>query len=160
MKIRTLLCILASCLCFPAFAPGQGKPKGPEMSRWWDQPVVRDLGLSNEQEKQVRDIVRESRDRLIQLRGALDSAEAALSDEMGEEKVDPRRAETAIDRVITTRAELQRAIALMSLKLRLSLTTTQWHEREKRGGEDPLPPQQQGPPRKKQGTDSQPDEVQ
>ena len=152
MKIRTLLFILAFCLCFPLFAPAQGKPKGPEMSRWWDQPVVRDLGLSNEQEMQVRAVVRESRDRLIQLRGALDSAEAALSDEMGEEKVDPKRAETAIDRVITTRAELQRAIAMMSLKLRLLLTADQWRELGKRGGEDPPAPPQ-APPRKKQDED-------
>jgi Spy/CpxP family protein refolding chaperone len=159
MKIRTVCIVLAFGLCFPVIASAQAKAKGPEMSRWWDQPVVRDIGLSTEQEKQVRAIVRDSRDRLIQLRGALDSAEAALSDEMGEEKVDSKRAEAAIERVITTRAELQRAIALMSLKLRLILTTSQWHELEKRGGDDQPPPQQQGPPRKKPGPDNQPDDM-
>ncbi len=143
-------------LTFPVLASAQGKGKGPEMSRWWDQPVVRDIGLSAEQDRQIRATVRESRDRLIQLRGALDSAEAALSDEMGEEKVDPKRAEAAIDRVITTRADLQRAIAMMSLKLRLILTTAQWHELEKRGVDDPpQSPQPQGPPRKKPAPDQE-----
>jgi Spy/CpxP family protein refolding chaperone len=158
MKSRTVYIVLAFALCFPVIAAAQAKARSPEMSRWWDQPVVRDIGLSTEQEKQIRVIVRESRDRLIQLRGALDAAEAALSDEMGEDKVDSKRAEAAIERVITTRAELQRAIAMMSLKLRLILTTAQWHELEKRGGDDP-PPEGQGPPRKKQGPGNRPDDM-
>jgi hypothetical protein len=147
MKSRMILFFLSFLLLIPPMVLAQSKGKGPEMSRWWDRPVVRDLGLSADQDKQVRAIVRESRDRLIQLRGAVDSAESALSDEMGEEKVDPKRAEVAIERVVATRSELMRAIAQMSLKLRLILTSAQWHELEKRETEPP-PPQQE-PPRRK-----------
>jgi Spy/CpxP family protein refolding chaperone len=142
-------------LVLPMLASAQGKAKGPEMSRWWERPVVRDLGLSNDQDRQVRTIVRESRDRLIQLRGAVDSAESALSDEMGEEKVDPKKAEAAIERVVATRGELMRAIAQMSLKLRLILTSSQWHELEKREAEPP-PPQQEPPRRKADRGDNSP----
>jgi Spy/CpxP family protein refolding chaperone len=146
MRIRLVVPALVCVLGLPMIAPGQGKAKGPEMSRWWERPVVRDLGLSNEQDKQVRAIVRESRDRLIQLRGAVDSAESALSDEMGEDKVDPQKAEAAIEKVVLARSELMRAIARMSLKLRLILTPAQWRELEKREAEPP-PPRDE-PPRR------------
>jgi Spy/CpxP family protein refolding chaperone len=150
MISRKVFLVLICVLVFPIIGLAQKNAKGPELSRWWERPVVSDLGLSPEQDKQVRAVVRESRDRLIQLRGAVDSAESALSDEMGEEKVDAKKAETAIDRVVTARGELMRAIAQMSLKLRLILTPAQWQELEKReGGQQP--PQQRGPQRKDQG---------
>ncbi len=147
MKPRITLLVPMCVLVLPMIMLAQGKARGPEMSRWWERPVVRDLGLSEDQNAQVRVIVRESRDRLIQLRGAVDSAEAALSDEMSEEKVDPKKAEAAIERVITARSELMRAIAQMSLKLRLILTSAQWQELEKREAEAPPPPKQD-PPRR------------
>jgi Spy/CpxP family protein refolding chaperone len=148
MKTRMLLLVVAGCLLLPAAVSAQQKAKGPEMSRWWERPVVRDIGLSAEQDRQVRAIVRESRDRLIQLRGAVDSAESALSDEMNEERVDPKKAEAIIERVVTTRGELMRAIAQMSLRLRVILTTAQWRELEKREAENPNPPPQNQPRRK------------
>ncbi len=146
MKARNIFLLLLSILISQALASAQGKPKGPEMSRWWERPVVRDLGLSPEQDKQVRVIVRESRDRLIQLRGAVDSAESALSDEMSEDKVDPKKAEAAIEKVVATRSELMRAIAQMSLKLRLILTPAQWQELQKREAQQAPPPRD--PPRR------------
>jgi len=146
MKIRTAVFSLACVLLLPMIASAQGKGRGPEMTRWWERPVVRDLGLSDEQDKKIRAIVRESRDRLIQLRGAVDSAEAALSDDMSEDKVDPQKANAAIEKVIAARSELMRAIAQMSLKLRLILTSAQWHELEKR--ESAQPPPQKAPPKR------------
>jgi len=149
MKSRIVFLLPLCAFMLPMIVLAQGKAKGPEMSRWWERPVVRDLGLTEEQNKQVRAIVRESRDRLIQLRGAVDSAESALSDEMSEEKVDSKRAEAAIERVITARSELMRAIAQMSLRLRLILTSAQWQELERREAEQPPPPPQPEPPRRK-----------
>ena len=99
---------------------------------WWDGPIARDLNLNEEQNKQIRAVVRESRDRLIQLRGAVESAEAELRDEMNEDKVDNRKAEAAIERVVKSRSELMRAVSQMSLKLRLILTPTQWQELQRR----------------------------
>jgi Spy/CpxP family protein refolding chaperone len=154
MKPRIASLLPICVLVLPLAALSQGKVKGPEMSRWWERPVVRDLGLTEEQNARVRVIVRESRDRLIQLRGAVDSAEAALSDEMSEEKVDPKRAEAAIERVVATRSELMRAIAQMSLKLRLILTSAQWQELEKREAEAPPPPKQDPPKRRSDAGDS------
>jgi len=93
------------------------------MTDWWNQPIARDLGLSDDQNKQIRATVAESRDRLIQLRDAVDSAEAVLRDLMDEDKVDTRRAQAAIEQVVSTHAEMMRAVAQMSLKLRAILTS-------------------------------------
>jgi hypothetical protein len=131
MRIKLLLCAF---MAFSIFVSAQdrntqdrqGQRPKPETTAWWDQPIVKDLGLSEEQNKKIRTTVAESRDRLIQLRDAADKAEAALQEIMNEEKVDLRRGQEAIDRVVTTRGEMMRAVTQMSLKLRAILTSAQW----------------------------------
>jgi Spy/CpxP family protein refolding chaperone len=134
---KTLLQFCICLLALPLFAWSQGQGQGGriELTPWWDRPIVRDLGLSEDQLSQVRAIVRNSRDHLIQLRAAVRSAEAGLADEMSEDKVDANRAEAAIDRVVSARGELMRAVSQMSLKLRQILTYSQWQELRKRGTE-------------------------
>jgi len=110
------------------------------MWNWWDGPIAQDLNLGEEQKKQIRATLREFRDRLIQLRGAVESAEGELRDEMNEDKVDNRKAEAAIERVVKSRSELMRAVSQMSLKLRLILTPAQWQELQKRERRPPGPP--------------------
>ncbi len=123
------------------------RPK-PETTAWWDQPIVRDLGLSEEQNRKIRATVAESRDRLIDLRGAVDKAEAALRDIMDEDNVDLRRGQESIERVVAARAEMMRAVAQMSLKLRAILTSEQWQMLQKRESQPP-PPLPGQPQRKK-----------
>ncbi len=151
-RITLGLCLILS---FGGVASGQGQGQGrrpkPEMTAWWDQPVVRDLGLSDEQNRQIRATVAQSRDRLIQLKGAVDSAEGVLRDLMDEDKVDSQRAEGAIEKVVATHADMMRAVSQMSLKLRLILTSAQWQELEKR--ESQPPPPLPGQPRKKESGD-------
>lgn len=118
--------LLGAVLVLPIVVWAQG------MTSWWDGPIARDLGLSDEQNKQIREVVRASRTRLIELGGAVQSAEADLRDEMNDEKVDSGKAEAAIEKVVTARAELTRAVSLMSLKLRMILTAAQWQELQKR----------------------------
>jgi hypothetical protein len=87
---------------------GRGQSPKPETTAWWDQPIVQDLGLSEEQNKKIRATVAESRDRLIQLRSAADKAEAVLQQIMDDEKSDLKRGQDAIDQVVTTRADMMR----------------------------------------------------
>jgi Spy/CpxP family protein refolding chaperone len=133
------------------FAQGPDRPAGPrpkpEMTPWWNQPIVRDLGLSEEQNRQIQTIVAASRDRLSQLRIAVDSAEAVLRDAMEEERIDTQRTEVAIEQVVATRAEMMRAVSLMSMKLRAILTSAQWRKLQKR--ESQSPPPMPGQPQKK-----------
>ncbi len=114
------------------------RPK-PETTAWWDQPIVQDLGLSEEQNKKIRATVAESRDRLIQLRGSADRAETVLQQVMDEENVDLRRGQEAIEQVVATRADMMRAVAQMSLKLRVILTPAQWQILQKRESQPPPP---------------------
>jgi Spy/CpxP family protein refolding chaperone len=134
-KTLLLCCVCLLALPWFAWSQGQGQGGSIELTPWWDRPIVRDLGLSEGQLSQVRVIVRDSRDHLIQLRAAVRSAEGALADEMSEDKVDANRAEAAIDKVVSARGELMRAVSQMSLKLRQILTYSQWQELRKRGAE-------------------------
>jgi Spy/CpxP family protein refolding chaperone len=156
---KSILIITVCVLALPLFAwsqgigqglgPGQGRGLGPgqgqglgpgqedriELAPWWDRPVVRDLGLSEDQLRQISDIVRESRDHLIQLRANVRMAEGRLADAMSTEKVDEGSARAAIDNVVAARSELMRATSQMSLKLRQVLTFSQWQELRKRGAQ-------------------------
>ncbi len=127
----------------------RGQRPKPETTAWWDQPIVQDLGLSEEQNRKIRATVAESRERLIDLRSVADKAEASLQEIMDQEKIDPRRGEEAIDRVVMTRADMMRAVAQMSLKLRMILTAAQWQILQKRESQPP-PPNPGEPRRKKQ----------
>ena len=124
-----LQCLIVS---MALLAGSTSLPAQARMWNWWDGPIAQDLNLSEEQKKQIREIVRESRERLIQSRGAVEAAEAALQDEMNEDKVDSRKAEAAIERVVKSRSELTRSVSQMSLKLRLILLPAQWQELQKR----------------------------
>jgi Spy/CpxP family protein refolding chaperone len=144
LKISLLVCTLAAFLDIGSAQDrnvpgGRGQRPKPETTAWWDQPIVQDLGLSGEQNKKIRAIVAESRDRLIQLRSAADKAEAVLQQIMDEEKIDLKRGQEAIEQVVTSRAEMMRAVAQMSLKLRGILTSAQWQILQKRESQPPPP---------------------
>jgi Spy/CpxP family protein refolding chaperone len=132
-SIRNSVMILA-LLSSPAYVSAQAPPMFP----WWDSPLARNIGLGDEQMRQVRAVVRESRGHLMELRSAVQNAEVELSDELSADPVDNRRASQAIEKVVNARAELTRTLAQMSLKLRLVLTPDQWKQLEKirppRGG--------------------------
>lgn len=121
---KLFLLVLITTACALAQAPG--------FFPWWDSPIVRDLNLSEDQRKQIRDTVREYRDRLIEQRAVLQKAEGHLQDAMNEEQVNESKANDAIEKVIAARAELTRTLSQMSLKLRLLLTPQQWRELQRR----------------------------
>lgn len=100
--------------------------QSPEMTAWWDSPVVQNLNLSRDQQIQIRTRVREYRDRLIERRAAVQKAEGNLQDVMNEDQVNEARAQEAIDRVVAARGDLLRSVSQMSLRLRLVLTPEQW----------------------------------
>ena len=140
MILLRICLLLSTVMAASAQVPGMMFP-------WWDRPIVKDLGLSDEQLKQIRTTVERSRDRIGQLREAIDAAEVRLKDEMNASSVDSQKAEDAIEKVIAARSELTRAISQMSLKLRLILTTTQWEELQKRQPRRPTFDRGPGPPR-------------
>jgi Spy/CpxP family protein refolding chaperone len=144
LRIYLLLCAIAAFSNIGSAQDrnpqgGRGPRPKPETTAWWDQPIVQDLGLSEEQNKKIRATVAESRDRLIQLRSAADKAEVVLQQIMDEEKIDLKRGHEVIEQVVATRADMMRAVAQMSLKLRAILTSAQWQILQSRESQPPPP---------------------
>lgn len=105
-------------------------PRG--VFNWWDSPIAKDLNLTEDQQKQIRTIVRDSRIKLIDQRAAVEKAEAEFEDVFNEDAFDQRRAGDALDRLVTARGELMRGFSQMSLRLRALLTPEQYRELQKR----------------------------
>ena len=100
---------------------------------WWDSPVVQDLNLTDAQQNEIRATVKEYRDRVVDIRKAIESADRDLEAVFNNENpVDQRKASEAIDRLAGARGDLTRALSQMSLKLRTVLTAEQWQELQRR----------------------------
>jgi len=93
---------------------------------------VQDLNLTAEQQKKVRETLRDYRPHLQDIRTAVDGAEQDVEEQFNADPMDPQRVDKAIERLIAARAELTRTLTQMSLKLRTVLTHQQWQELQKR----------------------------
>ena len=123
IRVAILICLAS----VPVLAQG---PRA--MFQWWNSPIASDLNLTPDQRQQIQSTLREYRDRVIDLRSAVDKAEGELEDVFNEDTVDQRRAGEAIDRLANARAEMTRVLSQMSLRLRGVLTPEQWRELQKR----------------------------
>ncbi len=99
---------------------------------WWESPLAKELNLSEEQRQKIREIVRQSRNQLIDKRAAAEKAEAELEDLFNEPVIDQGKAQQAIDRLVAARSELTRAFTELSLNVRLVLTPEQWKDLQQR----------------------------
>lgn len=144
--------LLALFFFSPAFSQ---MPRG---FAWWDMPIARDLKLSEEQNSQIKVIVREYRSRLIDLHASEQKAGAEFDDLINDDNVDLNRANDAIERMVSVRGDLMRTISQMSVRLRKVLTPQQWQELQKRRPRMG-PPQGEGPqaPRPFPGRRGRPD---
>lgn len=122
-RLALLVCILG----VPLLAQ---PPRG--FFPWWDSPVAKDLNLSEDQTKQIRTVVREYRSKLIDQRATVEKAEGEFEDQFNDELFDLRRANDALERLITARGEMTRSLSQMSLRLRAVLTADQYKELQKR----------------------------
>jgi Spy/CpxP family protein refolding chaperone len=121
MKIRILALALASALLAAAQLPRGFFP-------WWDQPIAKDLNLSETQQKEIRGAIREYRPKLIEQRAALEKAEVELQYLFDDDTVDAKRANQAIEDLALARLNLTRTFSQLFLRVRLVLTPQQWHE--------------------------------
>jgi Spy/CpxP family protein refolding chaperone len=123
--IRLLLALLI--VCGLAFAQ---PPRG--FFPWWDRPVAKDLNLTPDQMRRIRQTVREYRNKLVDLRAGVEKAELDLQDVFEDEHIDPKKAGAAVEGLAQARGNLTRAFSQMSLDLRVVLTQQQWKELQKR----------------------------
>jgi Spy/CpxP family protein refolding chaperone len=131
MRLRKLLLLMAT---LPLLLPAQSRR---DLFPWWDSPLAHDLNLTDAQQKQIRATVKEYRDRLVDLRAAVEKADGDLKDVFNEDPVEQNKANAAIDRLASARGELTRTLSQMTLKLRTTLTAQQWQELQRRQLERP-----------------------
>ena len=103
-----------------------------EFFAWWDSPIVKDLKVTDDQQKQIKTIVHDYRNKLIDLRAAVEKADGNLNDILNEDKIDMKRATDAVDKMAAAKGEMNRNVTLMSVSLRAVLTPVQWRELQKR----------------------------
>jgi len=130
-----------AAVVFPAVLSAQGpRPglrQGPALweGAWWNSPIVQNLDLSETQRKDIRGTVREYRGHLLDLREAVQRADSDLEIALGENPLDQRKANEAIEHLATARGELTRTLSQMTLRLRSILTSDQWQELQRRQAE-------------------------
>jgi Spy/CpxP family protein refolding chaperone len=134
--------ILAMVLSAPAIMLAQ-PPRGP----WWESPLAKSLDLTDAQNTQIRSTVAEYRDKLRDLRAAVNKAETDLQNIFNEETVDQRQANDAINQLAAARSELFKTTSQMDLKLRTVLTVQQWQtlQAQQPPGRGPGAPRRRGP---------------
>jgi Spy/CpxP family protein refolding chaperone len=130
--IRMAVLLLGLC------SLGSAQPRNAVLP-WWENPVTSGLDLSTLQQTQIREVLRDYRNRLVDARAAVDKAENDLEDVFNEPVVDQRRGNQAIAKLAVARSELTTAVSEMTLRLRAILTAEQWQELQRRERERASP---------------------
>lgn len=121
--------IVAAASVVPMLLCAQS-PRSPRP--WWDADVAKDLNLSETQTKQIVQTRRDFRQRMFDVRGEVDKAEAAVEAAFNQDPVDQAKANDAINQLAAARGEMTKAVSQMDLKLRTILTADQWQELKKK----------------------------
>ena len=125
---------LAIAITLFVASAANAQPGGRTLFPWWDNPLAQNLNLTEAQRNQIRDVVKEYRNRLVDARAAVEKAEGDLEDIFGEETLDQRKGAEATERLASARGELTKALSQMSLRMRSVLTLQQWQELQRREG--------------------------
>lgn len=116
--------------------------------QFWNNPnMVKRLNLTDVQRKAMDGILQDHRMKLIDLHANLQKAEVELEPMIKADTPDRKTIEAQIDKIVTARADLEKADSLFLLDIRMQLTPDQWKqlqalraqrmEREQRHAADP-----------------------
>lgn len=120
----------------PGMGPGFGQHR-PPMERsfgfangqFWNNPnVVKQLNLTDDQRKAMDGILQDHRMKLIDMQATLRKAELAMGPLMKADSPDRAAIEAQIDKVVTARADLEKANAHFLLDIRMQLKPDQWKQ--------------------------------
>ncbi len=101
-------------------------PRGAE-GRWWNNPTVADrLKLSDDQRKNMDQILLDHRKDLVDKRAAVEKAELDLEPLVSADQPNESQILSQIDEVAQARAELEKANARFLLAIRSKLSADQW----------------------------------
>jgi len=117
--------LLAASALLAAAAPAQmsGVPPG----KWWKRPaIVRELGLTAEQQEKLDAILAKNRRVFIDLKADVERRQLDVEELMAKKDSDPKKVAAAIDAAEQSRGQLRKSFALMVLDMRGVLTEAQW----------------------------------
>jgi len=97
--------------------------------RWWNNPhMIETLKLTEDQRKSMDTILFDHREKLIDLRAALEKAELEMQPLMSASQPDQKAMVNQIDKTVAARAALEKANAMFLLDIRMKLTPDQWKQ--------------------------------
>ena len=97
--------------------------------QFWNNPdVVKQLSLTDDQRKAMDGILQDHRLKLIDLQATLQKAELAMGPLMKADTPDRAAIEAQIDKVVSARADLEKANAHFLLDIRMQLKPDQWKQ--------------------------------
>ena len=144
MAVRLSLAVAGLLMAGSALAQGPGggpgfgghrppmeRALGPQgnLGRWWNNPkMAEELKLTDEQRKSMDEIFYQHREKLVDLRGAVEKAELAMEPLMRDDQPNETKILAQIDKVAQARAELEKANARFLMAIRNKLTPEQWKQ--------------------------------
>ena len=124
---QTLIIIAVLALAGPLAANDFDLPPG----KWWENPrLVNHIGLADEQQDQIREIVYQHARKMIDLKADVDRAGLDLADSVDQQEFDPAPVRSAYAVFQTARHKLENERFEMLLEVRLALTYEQWRKIE------------------------------
>jgi Spy/CpxP family protein refolding chaperone len=97
--------------------------------QFWNNPdVAQKLNLGDDQRKAMDGILQDHRMKLIDMQATLSKAELAMVPLMKADTPDRAAIEAQIDRVVSARADLEKANARFLLDIRMQLKPDQWKQ--------------------------------
>ena len=97
--------------------------------RWWNNPkVIERLKLTDDQRKEMDQILLEHREKLIDMRAGVEKAELEMEPLVGADQPNEQGILAQIDKIAQARAELEKANARFLLAIRAKLTPDQFKE--------------------------------
>ncbi len=97
--------------------------------RFWNNPdIVKQLNLTDDQRKAMDGILQDHRMKLIDMQATLQKAELEMGPLMKADTPDRAAIEAQIDRVVSARADLEKANARFLLDIRMQLKPDQWKQ--------------------------------
>lgn len=120
---------LITCALLAAVLPLAAQEFELPPGKWWeDQRLAERVGLSAEQQQQIRDLVYEGARRMIDLKAAVDLAGLDLAEVVNSSDFDPQVVREAYAAFQTARKKLENERFEMLLDVRQVLTTEQWQK--------------------------------
>lgn len=116
---------------FGMHRPPMERMLGPEGAhgRWWNNPnVIERLKLTDQQRKDMDQILLEHRESLIDMRASVEKAELAMDPLIRADQPNEQAILAQIDKIAQARAELEKANARFLLAIRSKLSPDQYKE--------------------------------